>query len=148
MSGILETIAINDNYRVAVTYDDISDCPLAWNDEINAHTIRVDRGILNMKELGVYDEESYALDTLIDTLDYYGNGDPEDMDTAILKHLKRKGYAARIAEVGGRDGWHFAVFYARRWRRKRMARGKHSHVRAMARRGSIHTDTRTPDNMD
>ena len=113
MNEILETIAINDNYRVAVSYDEISECPLAWNDEINAHTIRVDRGIMNMKELGVYDEEGYALDTLIDTLDYYGNGDPEEMDTAILKHLKRKGYAARIAEVGGREGWHFAVFYAR-----------------------------------
>ena len=113
MSEILETIAINDNYRVAVTYDDISDCPLAWDDEINAHTIRADRDALNMKELGVYDAEGYALDTLVDTLDYYGNGDPDERDTAILKHLKRKGYAARIAEVGGRASWHLAVFYAR-----------------------------------
>lgn len=113
MSETIKTIAINDNYRVAVSYDDISDCPLTWTDEINAHTIMADRHILNMKELGVYDAEGDALDALIDTIDYYGNGDPEDMDTAVLKHLKRKGYAARIAEVGGRDGWHFAVFYAR-----------------------------------
>ena len=113
MSEILETIAINDDYRVAVSYDDSPDCPLAWNDEFNAHTIRVDRHTLNMKELGVYDAEGDALDTLLDTVDYYGNGYPEDMDIAILKHLKRKGYAARIAEVGGRDGWHLAVFYAR-----------------------------------
>ena len=113
MDEILETIAINDNYRVAVTYDNVYECPLAWDDEINAHTIRADRHTLNMKELGVYDAEGYALDALIDTLDYYGNGDPEDMDTAILKHLKRKGYAARIAEVGGHASWHFAVFYAK-----------------------------------
>ena len=113
MDEILETIAINDNYRVAVSYDEISDCPLAWYNEISAHTIRADRHTLNMKQLGAYDAEGDALDTLLDTLDYYGNGDPEDMDTAILKHLTRKGYAARIAEVGGREGWHFAVFYAK-----------------------------------
>ena len=112
MNEIIETIAISNDYRVAVTYDDLSDCPLAW-DEINAHTIRVDWGILNMKELGAYDAEGDALDTLLDTLDYYGNGNTEEIDIAILKHLKRKGYAARIAEVGGRHDWHIAVFYAR-----------------------------------
>ena len=113
MDDILETIAINDNYRVAVTYDDISDCPLTWNDDINAHTIRVGRNTLTMKELGAYDAEGDALDTLLDTLEYYGDGDPGEVDDAILKHLTRKGYAARIAEVGGRDYWHLAVFYAR-----------------------------------
>ena len=113
MNEILETIAINDNYRVAVTYDYLSDCPLAWDDEFNAHTIRVDRNTLNMKELGAYDAEGDDLDTLLDTLDYYGNGDHGEVHAAILKHLKRKGYAARIAEVGGRHDWHIAVFYAR-----------------------------------
>ena len=113
MDEILETIAINDDYRVAVTYDDISDCPLAWDDEFNAHTISVDRRLLNMKEIGVHDSEGDDIQSVIDALEEFTDSTSDEIAEAVLKHLKRKGYAARIAEVGGRDGWHFAVFYAR-----------------------------------
>ena len=113
MNEIIETIAINDNYRVAVTYDDIPDCPLAWYNEISAHTIRVDRHTLTMKELGAYDAEGDDIQSVIDALEEFTDSTIDEIAEAVLKHLKRKGYAARIAEVGGRDYWHFAVFYAR-----------------------------------
>ena len=113
MNEIIETIAVNDNYRVAVTYDDISDCPLTWDDEINAHTIRVDRNTLTMKELGAYDAEGDDIQGVIDALEEFTDSTSDEIAEAILKHLTRKGYAARIAEVGGRNDWHFAVFYAR-----------------------------------
>ena len=113
MEETIETIAINDDYRVAVNYDYLSDCPLAWDDEINAHTIRVDRNTLNMKELGVYDAEGDDIQSVIDAVEEFTDSTSDEVAEAVLKHLKRKGYAARILEVGGRDSWHFAVFYMR-----------------------------------
>ena len=113
MSETIETIAINDNYRVAVAYDDISDCPLTWTDEINAHTIRVDRHTLNMKQLGAYDAEGDDIQSVIDAVEEFTDSTSDEVVEAVLKHLKRKGYAARIVEVGGRNAWHLAVFYAR-----------------------------------
>ena len=107
----IETIQLDETTRARLVYDYDPECPLQWGSLGGAHTLNVSAGLLDMSHIGVHDPEGDDIDTLLSNIDYYAYMSDDERNEAVLKHLTRKGYTAIIAEVGGREGLHIAVFY-------------------------------------
>jgi hypothetical protein len=107
----IETIQLSETTRACLVYDFSLECPFEWGSIGSAHTLNVSPRLMSMAKIGAVDPEGDDIDSLLSNMDYYTDMSEDERNEAVLKHLKRKGYTAIIAEVGGREGLHIAVFY-------------------------------------
>lgn len=107
----IETIQLSETTRARLVYDYSPECPLAFGSIGSAHTLDVSPRLTRMSDWDADDPEGDDIDSLLCNIDYYAYMSDDERNEAVLKHLKRKGYSAIIAEVGGCEGPHVAVFY-------------------------------------
>lgn len=106
----IETINLNETTRARLVPDYSPECPLEWGTIGSAHTIYASGRVMSMSNLGADDPEGDAIEEILSNIDNHTDLSEYERETAVLKHLERRGYHARIADVGGED-YHYAVFY-------------------------------------
>lgn len=96
-NDIIDTIMVDDDTRILVSYDDMPDNPLEWGvSSIEAMPLSISSR-LDDSEYSMNNEDML---TIVDGVDMVG-GDIDDLVKALDKHYDRRGWSHYVAHYAG-----------------------------------------------